>query len=131
MLFQYDTYLSNLTGYPTRKSNAKNISRALNYAKEKLWGCEKPYLIVPVEYRLEIPRNKWISLTEEHEPTKLPAFTCCGTFSSSQKARASDSHYSELSVVWYQDTMALPIASEIIDTIYNIDWSLHAQDCYF
>lgn len=129
VLFQYPTYITVLTGYPTRSRNTRLINSALETAREKLWNCNSPFLITPVERSLNIPIERWSQPGEEFEPITLPAFTCLATFNSTN--RLLDSDYSVLHVVWFQSHFAMPIEPEIVTAISAIDWSIYGTACYF
>ncbi|MDX8129566.1 hypothetical protein QLH52_19855 [Methylomonas sp. OY6] len=131
VLYQYKTYLSVLTGHPTHSQNERLVEKAINYAKEKLWCCENPYLITPVESVIDISHNSKLCSNENQHYKRLPFVTCCATFSSSNKGANNRGDYSQIHIVWFQDHFALPIADDVLNDIRAIDWSGVATPCYF
>jgi hypothetical protein len=56
-----------------------------------------------------------------------PDVTCVGVFHSST-ARDPTADGSILTLIWFQDLMALPIAPEVVEAIRAIDWNAQAAD---
>jgi hypothetical protein len=131
VIYQYKTYLSVLTGNPTRSQNQRLIEKSINYAKEKLWCCENPYLINPIETKEDILHNDESYPNKNQQHLRLPFVTCCATFSSPNKGPDNTGDYSEIHVVWFQDNFALPINDNVLSEICAIDWNRSAIPCYF
>lgn len=125
-LFQYRTYSCLLEGFPYRKLNRELVHRALEYAREKLWGDAEPFLIEPVERPMQLKDVG--DLGDDPEPVKLPDVVCLGDFESNEPARDRECDCSSLKIVWFQDAWAFPIDPEIERRIVGMDWNACARD---
>lgn len=122
MFVQWRTYKGVLEGVPNRSINNRYIESALKNAI-RYCGHVPVYLIEPTQ---TIHRED----TEHPEYTvmSLPEVTCIAKLSSYEPAKDPDMVGSELIVVWYQDTMAMPIDEAILEQMKRINWSELAQD---
>lgn len=130
-LFQHYTYAGLMDGLPTRRLNKILIEGALVTARERLWLKEKPYLIPPVETSLGLPKADWAIPADEFEPVRIPSVTCLATFESTTPARDPKADMSSLTIVWFQEELALPIEPGIVEQICAVDWRSHAKDGYY
>lgn len=126
-LLQYRTYAGMLLGLPNPMANEMIISSALKRAKELRVGG-KPYLIQPrvmafAEWWL-VRYGKRVENTDEPLPecAALPAITCIAEFEAVDKLSA-------LTVVWYQNEFAPPIAAEIMSRIVAVQWDSAPTEC--
>jgi hypothetical protein len=142
-LYQSMTYASILVGYPTEEDNKRIISRGLEAVKAKIYCAQEPYLIPPKVWDIKLTDEDlgellgYPSHLPEYAETLahdralfgelqiLPRVECMADLSSSP---VKDGDGSSLTVVWYQDHSALPIADEIIDQIKKLDWRKLAVD---
>ncbi len=113
---QSTTYGGMLEGYPNSEMNAAIIARCMQRA-EKKYG-QKPYLIAPIEKpnSREMPAGKrpWI---------ELPRISCTADFFSQSFGEFGSS----LTVCWYQDDFAFPIASSVLEELHRLVWREHAR----
>lgn len=125
-LFQYHTYAGLLAGLPDEEMNRRRIEEALRHAKERLLSATAPKLIEPeIEHAPThvgpplSPVMRQRRVVPVYYP-RLPAITCLGHFIAPGRMTA-------LTVVWFQDRPALPIASPALARIRRIDWKREAQ----
>lgn len=131
VLFEHYTYAGLMDGLPTRRLNKTLVESALISAREKLWLDAEPYLIPPLEASLGLPEADWVVPLEEFEPVRLPEVTCLATFESTTPARDPKADMSSLTIVWFQEELALPIDPGVVERIRAIDWRSHAKDGYY
>jgi hypothetical protein len=53
------------------------------------------------------------------------------TFESPTPARDQKADISSLTIVWFQEELALPIDPAIVEQIRAVDWRSHAKDGYY
>jgi len=123
-LRQFGVYEGLLEGRPTTELNANIVERIVNQERERSndWV---PYLIEPEIKFIDDP-------SEENHPSEqsafLPSVACVGRFQSSASTRGSAGDYSELVVIWFQDSFALPIDQKTWGQLVAIDWDQAAAD---
>lgn len=126
-LSQELTYEGLLEGHPTTADNDRHIAYFLE-AEQRRSGW-RPLLIDPPR------RARWRDddvsaddVVERRPPEWLPMVRCVGRFRSFPTGLVQDAHESGLTLVWFQDHYALPIAEEVFLRIRALDWSAHAHD---
>ena len=135
-LDQSQTYAGMLEGTPNKKSNEWGIDADMKRATEHPQTIGQPYLIAPVTRDYLREPGDMDSVRErtskyppewERDPEWLPLVRCIGCFQSA--ATSNDSmDASLLTVVWYQDEFAMPIASNIMMALKSLDWDSLATD---
>lgn len=119
---QWRTYRGVLEGVPNRSINESYI-RSAQADAARYCDHAPVYLIEPVQQILredaEHPENTKMS---------LPEVTCIAKLNSYEPAKDPDMDGSVLTVVWYQETMAMPIDDAILDHMAQINWSELARD---
>lgn len=119
---QWHTYRGVLEGVPNRSINESYIRSALSDAAR--YGGHAPvYLIEPVQRILRKDAER-----PENTKMSLPEVTCIAKLNSYMPAKDPDMDGSVLTVVWYQETMAMPIDDAILDKMRQIDWPELARD---
>ena len=135
-LDQSQTYAGMLEGTPNKKSNEWGIASDLKRATEYPQTIGQPYLIPPVtrDY-LRTPgdmdsireRTSKLPPEWERDPEWLPLVRCIGVFQSNAVSNNSmDASF--LTVVWYQDEFAMPIAPNIMTELRSLDWDAISTD---
>lgn len=112
-LHQWGTYAGLLAGKPDARMNADHIRRLLSEAKRYGVAGAEPHLVPPIPAQLE---------------TRLPAVNCIAVLNSDALQRPGSEPYSSLTVAWYQEDFAPPIAASVEQQILAIDWEAHAKD---
>jgi hypothetical protein len=113
-------------GYPHPEMNERRVRATMERATSLVFGSGPPHLIAPVGR--VFPRAEE-DRTRGREHVELPAIVCTACFESLQPARDPNQTYSTLTVVWFQDDFALPIAKTALDAIQSLDWDSLATDC--
>lgn len=124
-LYQYHTYAGLLAGLPDEAMNRRRIHEAVEYAQEKLGFAGFPRLIPPQVETKAFPARPHRGPRTAYY---LPSTTCIGEFLSSAPARDADMPYSALTLIWYQDDFALPIAEGALAEIRRLEWGPMAED---
>ena len=135
-LDQSYTYAGLLEGTPNKKANDWGIDVDMKRAANNPQKIGQPYLIPPVrrDYKREPGDIKAVlERMPEHppewelDPEWLPLVCCIGRF---QSGIVSDKsmHASFLTVVWYQDEFAMPIAANILTELQSLEWDSLATD---
>lgn len=119
---QWRTYRGVLEGAPDRSINNRYIKSAVEDAA-RYCGNTPVHLIRPRQR--SHPRS---SGNPEDAITYLPEVTCIAKLNSYKPAKDPEMVGSALTVVWYQDTMALPIDEPILEQMKQIKWSELARD---
>jgi hypothetical protein len=129
-LTQRMTYGGLMEGSPTAKLNDAFIQRTL-YAvkKDPATGGRAPFVIQPArrDY-LRAPGDMAAAFQDEMVPEWMPMITCIGVFESAPTAKNRQKQGSTLTIVWFQDEYALPIAPACLNAIKAIDWDAHGFD---
>ncbi len=124
-LQQFFTYSGLIEGVPTDKMNDKMLKSLVNDERARGWWVGDPYLIPPKIEPIELPRKEPYPFGS---PERLPCVTCISRWGSRDPARDSSMDCSELSIIWFQDHFALPIAEPIIGHLLDLDWTSLAID---
>jgi hypothetical protein len=129
-LTQRMTYAGLLAGIPTSQLNHKLIQGVLeNSGRTSGMTGNKPFLVQPRRRDfLRQPGDMDSSRSDGRTAEWLPMITCIGEFHSSAPASNPDMDASSLTIVWFQDEYAVPIAEVVMDSIKCIDWNSHADD---
>jgi len=119
-LDQSVTYEGLLEGIPTVEMNARRVAWLVKggHAGSSL----APYLVPPKERLIEHQGYPFGT------PAALPRVTCVARFQSRDVARDARCDYSELRIIWFQESFALPIDPEVLEHIRDIRWEEHAHD---
>ena len=121
-LRQHNVYAGLLEGRPTRQINQRITERLMNTERDR--GAT-PYLVEPPERLIE---------RREAQPfpfgtsAQIPSIACIGLFDSHSPARDASRVGSGLTIIWFQDEYAFPIAPGVREQIRAIDWDRHAED---
>jgi hypothetical protein len=120
-LYQSYTYEGMLAGLPYKSLNDRIIAEALKLADENpLLESGKTVLIEPritlIKGRTVPPREGEVPESSPH----LPEVTCIG--------RLWVSYIEALTVVWFQDRMAMPIDADVLERIKALDWRAVAKE---
>jgi hypothetical protein len=123
VLVQEYTYKGLLEGVPTDTMNQRMIknleSKAIRYC-----GNMPVYVIEPKQTPHPHARPNPFET-----PMSLPAYTCIAQLSDYKPARDEEMFGgSQLIVVWFQDTLALPIDDDILEKMKQIKWTELAED---
>jgi hypothetical protein len=109
-------------GLPTVERNQEMIKCILEGLHSSQVG--RPiYLVPPLEEPLEYMG------AEPYEfgtPATLPAVLCIGGLTSSDETTNGDGEWSALTLVWFQDTFALPIDARVRRHLKKTDWNRYA-----
>lgn len=125
-LNQHLTYGGLLEGHPTVETNQRSIDSILHDSENRHYDVE-PYLVPPVEKLIEFPADEPYPYGT---PSMLPKVTCIGRFESAP----TDPKWGDgsgLVVIWFQENFALPIDSEVLLKMSNLDWARYAGDFQF
>jgi hypothetical protein len=123
-LKQFRTYAGLLEGLPTLERNQELLQRLIVEQTKTDQGYT-PFLIEPAQ----IPYPP--SVADGYPfgtPMRLPKICCIGQFHSSTPARKANADYSLLTIIWFQQTWALPIDETIIEVMTLLAWSELAHD---
>lgn len=128
-LNQRRTYIDFLQVYPTPEVNAGVIGRAREEADEFGHGSTPVFLIEPepIAWGHEFPegaRDDLLSRGMKLE--RLPVVTCMADLRSDEIV-GKEGCCSSLTVVWFQDTLAMPIDPSVLERLKAIDWDERAQ----
>ena len=119
-LTQTLTYEGMLEGLPSPELNARYLERLVDDVASNYKGHGRPYLIPPKTRSTRgLPGSSEKSI-------RLPAITCVARLRSNAGVREGE--YSELIVIWLQDTFVFPIAKSIAPSLTHLDWTALATD---
>lgn len=110
-LAQHSVYAGLLEGLPTREHNRDIVAHAVKAARAT---ASAVYLVPPDEQVIPC-RGKY----PFGEPARLPDIVCTGAFASREDDPLTGS---ALSIVWFQDDFAFPIAPAVLAHIQALDW---------
>jgi hypothetical protein len=141
-LYQWHTYRGVLAGLPDRRKNAEHIEEVLESASEHCVLDARPWLIEPrvTPIKLERPPGKrlleitgqtaaeFIAAHERAQYERLPYMACVGVFESDLINPSGHNLSSSLTIVWFQDSLALPIDAGVLEQIRKLDWDALARD---
>jgi hypothetical protein len=113
-LYQSYTYEGVLAGLPTKSWSDRRLAEALDLARSQpILGIGEPVLIEP--------KIKLVQADYLPEPSPfLPEITCIGLF--------WVSYIEVLTVVWFQNEMAMPIDPDVLKSIKALDWRALAME---
>jgi hypothetical protein len=130
-LAQEWTYDGLLLGTPFALFNGQILESAVKdaeklvYGRVRVWLVDPPrrdYFREPGDMKHSARKNlDWI-------PEWLPLVRCIGVFNSLEPARDKNAHYSELTIVWFQDEYAPPILAPALSSIRAVRWNSFATD---
>jgi hypothetical protein len=119
-----------LAGTPSSDVNDRKIRGILDQVRQKPASLgNAPFLIPPA--RRDFLRTAGDMATDRPFPwipEWMPMITCIGMFDSSPRAGSKEMHGSTLTIIWFQDDYAMPIADSGLQAIKAIDWDSHALD---
>jgi uncharacterized protein (TIGR02996 family) len=115
-LQQHSTYAGLLEGLPTRQMNQRTIESLLTTERERGWWVGEPYLVPPVVRPIEYRSGERYPFGD---PEALPDVTCVARF----VGPAPGACTAELTVIWFQDTFAFPLAPYVREHLQAIDWT--------
>lgn len=127
-LNQQRTYLEFLQVLPTPEINTRVISRVRQFADEFGYGHTPVFLVEPepIEWGHELPEGRReFLLSEGMELERLPVVTCMAELASG-KIAGNAACWSSLTVVWFQEYLALPIDPIVLKNLRAIDWDKYA-----
>jgi hypothetical protein len=114
------TYLGLMEGIPNDRINAHMISDIERSCKRTL-HCERcgilPPTVTTFQHKDKIGR-------------KLPACAIAGRFIAAGTVRDHSKDYSQLAILWFQETVDPLISPEALAAIEKLDWVEHAEDIY-
>jgi uncharacterized protein (TIGR02996 family) len=116
---QWRTYAGLLEGLPTRQRNQQDIEGLLKTERERGWWAGEPYLVPPVVRPIEYRGGEQYPFGD---PEALPSVTCVARFA----APAANACSAELTVIWFQDEFAFPMAAPVREHLEGIDWAARA-----
>ena len=122
-----------IEGVPFKELNDHIVRGAV--ALPARYGIQVPnaYLVPPArrDY-LRVPGDmNGVRAMGNRDPEWLPIVSCVGVFRSSGPARDPDKDFSCLTVVWFQDEFAMPIAEPVLAHLKEIAWEDLAQDAEY
>lgn len=127
-LEQRVTYSDVLEGWPNKARNDRRIDELI-----RRYSCsdEKPYILYAPRdvIHIEADEMRHFNRTSCPQPELLPYITCFARFYSDKPTR--DFKYSDMSyisMIWFQDDWAMPIAREVIERLKSFDWDSLAYD---
>jgi hypothetical protein len=133
-LYQRYSYEGSLAGLPDDERNSNLCHEAVAHARARAWlSAGAPVILIPPRIRREqaqlTPRfmRQWERMTGASVSPPLsipylPAVLCIGAFSSDVLKARPDELSSHLSIVWFQDTFALPLDPAVEKQIRKLAW---------
>jgi hypothetical protein len=118
---QWLVYDGLLDGLPTERLNASLIDHIMVSAAV---GGRRAVLITPDQTR---PAGTGGPDSGEDAYSLLPRMAVRARFESLQPV-SGGGDFSELTVVWFQDTWALPIDGGVLEKIRSVNWTGSARD---
>ena len=88
------------------------------------------YLIKPREFSVPVSDidKEMVSQHPELSPARIPEIACIGEFESYDAARDHNHCFSALTIVWFQESFALPIEDFVLRDIQSLNWINLAHD---
>ena len=141
-LVQSQTYGGLLLGLPNERTNKGIVDRVCETAQAEFGKECAPVLIQPVLVPFTAQRQRrrlskeglgpGEGEIEEVTDYRLPLVKCMASFRCPQTIAPPEGpglfDYSVATVVWFQDTYAMPIARAVLDEIRLMDWVHIARD---
>ena len=131
--YQEPTYLGLIEGFPMHYSNREILKSLSNTVKQKIWVSSMPFIIRPKEEPIKLSpeaKERYSKRPKEFQPMALPNITCIANFSSGPIDQQNYS-LSYLSIVWFQNDYAMPINTNILKKIKEINWEQRAVDANY
>ena len=118
-LTQTTTYRWWSEGTPTSENNDRIVQRLLAgiETEDGDGDGDVPHLIPPGREPLGNGRGE-----------VLPAIFCVGRFDSGREARDPEAMCSSLTIAWFQNDYAFPIAEDVLPLLRKVDWNGLARD---
>lgn len=114
-LHQENIYAGLLEGVPTREMNQGTIEHLRDEATERT-GRE-PFILQPVQTPIE--RGGGADPYPFGDPALIPPIACVAELESSG---SSVLYHTHLTVIWFQDDYAFPLAAPIESALLALDW---------
>lgn len=113
-------------GTPSALVNGRILEAAVEDAEKLVHGRIRVWLVDPArrDYFREPGDMKHVA-SVNWIPEWLPLVRCTGVFGSAQ-VRDKNVHFSELTIVWFQDEYALPILEPALSSIRAVQWDSFA-----
>lgn len=115
-LQQSRSYERMKSGFPTSELNQEIICAFARKAKD-MYRCPV-YLVEPIETPIKYPGRYNLG-----NPAKIPQIACIGHWRSVGEVRENGRGNAELTVVWFQEDFAYPIAPDVLEEISELDWN--------
>ena len=139
---QHLTYGGLLIGLPDERVNNRLIEEARPAAEARFGNACTPHVIEPALIPYAVKQQRYaVKSNETAEPRgeahemsgqRLPRVTCMARFrcpATIDPARENEFFgYSMTSLVWFQDTFAMPIAPDVLALIRALEWKSIAVD---
>ena len=126
---QYTTYSGMMEGLPTRKYNDSKVNCV---DESKTYVLHAPRLYG--DFSKMLPPDSFIARMCADDPYEvLPGVTCVARMTS-KPCKTSDwtdidpPARSYLTLVWFQNEWAMPIAPEVLEKLKAFDWDAHAYN---
>ncbi len=119
-LHQEITYLSVLEGLPDRRFNDGLFKKLTGKGYHLLCQNRSEFRFEGEQVRRNIKEFEF-----------LPYITCTSSWIAHTPARDPEAHLSSLSLVWFQDSWAVPLAPEVEAALKGLDWKNLASDGWF
>jgi len=123
-IWQIRTYAGVLIGRPTPE---QVIETALALLPAKISGGSESAVVLFNAVR-SVPRSPSRSPSNIKPTKKMPCITCAAVLCGPPPARNKDADYSVLTVLWFQNEWAFPIAKNVENRIRRLDWPRLAKD---
>lgn len=122
----FSTYGGLLEGYPNARMNDRLLAR-LARRLEFAYQSQPVHLIAPPRHHPEHGSDRQLAFGPVEV---LPAVYCRGKFESYCIDEDLDDvlHRSWLTVVWFQEDLAAPIADFVSAAVADLAWDEHAED---
>ena len=116
------TYAGLLEGLPIKDMDRRTLDWVVSRTAKRIGRA--PWLVEPTSTPVPWSGDQPYPFGE---PAMLPEVVCAAEFQSSQHEQSGLWGYSRLTVIWFQNEWALPIAPDAIDGIQQIDWTAIAH----
>lgn len=123
-IWQIRTYAGVVVGRPTPE---QVIETALALLSAKISGGSDSAVVLFNALR-GVPWSPSCSPSNIKPTKKMPYITCAAVLCGPAPARNKDADYSVLTVLWFQNEWAFPIAKNIENRIRRLDWPRLAKD---
>ena len=141
-LDQYLTYGGLLVGVPDERINSQRVERARSDALARFGDSCNPHVIEPALIPFKVERQTYaVSSAAAAEPRgkveevsgqRFPHVTCIARFrcpaTIDPERNEGFFSYSMATLVWFQDTFAMPIAPDVLALMRALEWKSVAKD---